>query len=449
MKIHFIAIGGSVMHSLAIALKTAGHTVSGSDDAIYEPSHSRLAAHGLLPSSLGWDAARISADLDAVILGMHAFTDNPELARAKELNLPIYSYPEFILHQSRNKQRVVVAGSFGKTTTTAMLMHILRKAGKEFDYMVGGQVPGFDNAVKLTETAPLIILEGDEYPASKLDMRPKFAVYEPHMVLLTGISWDHANVFPTEDAYVQVFESLVQQLPKAAMLVYNAEDPEVNRIAKKLSNDSHYLFSYKTPSYKVEKEGFVLKMGKSQPVKVIGRHNMSNIAAAIEAAKLLGLEEEECVNYIADFEGVGLRMQLIHDANTITVIRDFAHAPAKVAATISAAKERYKRRNLIAVVELHTFSSLSKNFLPTYKSTIEDADHKIVCVDAHALAAKRMEPISREEIVSAFGEKRVVYVTSADELRQAVAAARNHRDDVLLLMSSGNFMGVTPESLWA
>lgn len=449
MKLHFIAIGGSVMHSLAIALKTAGHTVSGSDDAIYEPSHSRLSANGLLPATLGWDAARITPDIDGVILGMHAFTDNPELARAKELNLPIYSYPEFILHQSRNKQRIVITGSFGKTTTTAMLMHILRKAGKDFDYMVGGQVQGFENAVRLTDTAPVIILEGDEYPASKLDMRPKFAVYEPHMAVLTGISWDHANVFPNEDVYIQVFESLVKNLPKAGMLVYNSEEAEVNRIAKKLSNDSHYLFPYKTPSYKVEKTGFILKMGKSQPVSVMGRHNMSNIAAAIEAAKLLGIEEEECVNHIGDFQGVGMRMQNIYSSDTLTVIRDFAHAPAKVAATIAATKEGYKRRNLIAVVELHTFSSLSKNFLPTYKSTIEQADHKIVCVDAHALAAKRMEAISRDEIVSAFGEKRVVYVTTADELRQAVAAARNHRDDVLLLMSSGNFMGVTPESLWS
>ena len=443
MTLHFIALGGSIMHSLAIALKQQGHTVTGSDDKIYDPAASKLRAQGLLPDAEGWHPARIHAGLDAVILGMHAFEDNPELAKARELNLPIYSFPDFIYQQSRHKQRIVIAGSYGKTTTTAMVMHVLQGVGKQFDYLVGAQVDGFDNPVRLTDEAPMIVLEGDEYLASRLDPRPKFLLYRPHIAVITGISWDHINVFPNEDVYEEQFANLLHQLEKAANIIYCEEDARLRALVETYTDaNSQYRHAYATPKYKVRNGQYEVKLeGEQAVVPLMGRHNMTNLAAAWRVCKQVGVEIEDFFRHMQTFKGASIRLEVQHESEAQVLIRDYAHAPAKVQASVEAVRERYPKRNLIAVVELHTFSSLNASYLPLYHKTLKKADHRIVYVNPEAVAQKRMPPITHDQLVGAFGAKDLVYVTNPAELTQAIQQAQGQRD-ALLLMSSGNFGGV-------
>jgi len=448
MNLHFIAIGGSIMHSLAIALKEQGHRVSGSDDHIYDPAASRLREHGLLPEEEGWHPECIHAELDAVILGMHAFEDNPELARARDLGLPIYSFPAFIFEQSRQKQRIVIAGSYGKTTTTAMVMHVLEAAGKKFDYMVGAQVEGFDNPVRLSDDAPVIVMEGDEYLASRIDPRPKFMLYKPHITVITGISWDHINVFPTEDVYEEQFANLLHDLEKAANIIYCEEDARLRALVETYTDaNSQYRHPYATPKYKVKNGRYEVKLeGEQAVVPLIGRHNMTNLAAAWRVCRQVGIEIEDFFQHMQSFKGAATRLELIEETPKQVLIRDYAHAPAKVKASVEAVHERYPDRKLIAVVELHTFSSLDANYLPFYQKTLKQADHCIVFVDPEAVARRRLPPITTDQLQGAFKEKNLVHVGSAQELLEAIAQARTGKD-ALLLMSSGNFGGLALDTL--
>ncbi len=442
MNVHFIAIGGSVMHNLAIALHQLGHKVSGSDDEIYDPAASRLQAHGLLPATQGWDATRIHAGLDAVIVGMHAKDGNPELDRAKALGLKIWSFPEFLYQHSRNKQRVVICGSHGKTTITSMVMHVLRGIGRKFDYMAGGQVEGFDTMVGLSDDAPIIILEGDEYLASPMDPRPKFLVYRPHIALISGIAWDHINVFPTEASYIAQFEQLVAQMPKAGAIVYNDEDKEVRRIIKRFAKpDEHYLHPYVTPDFRIRDHAFELRMGGDTRLQVIGRHNMSNLSGAWEVCKLLAVTQSQFLSQIATFKGAAKRMEKILDDGRNIIYKDFAHSPSKVKATAEAVLELFKKQQVVACLELHTFSSLNKNFLAQYRKTLKGLKHKIIFIDAHTLQMKNYPAISKAELVDAFGDDEILYATNVAELQQLVRNARNSGGNVFLMMSSGTFAG--------
>lgn len=442
MNVHFIAIGGSVMHNLAIALHQLGHKVSGSDDEIYDPARTRLQALGLLPATVGWDASRIHAGLDAVIVGMHAKEGNPELDRAKSLGVKIWSFPEFLYQHSRNKQRIVIGGSHGKTTITSMIMHVLRSMGRKFDYMAGGQVEGFETMVGLSDDAPIIILEGDEYLASPLDKRPKFRVYQPHIALISGIAWDHINVFPTEESYIAQFEQLVASMPKAGALVYNDEDKEVRRIIKRFAKpDEHYLHPYSTPDFRIRDGAFELRMGGDTRLQVIGRHNLSNIAGAWEVCKLLAVPQATFLRHIATFKGAAKRMEKIHDDGRSIIYKDFAHSPSKVKATVEAVLELYKKQQVVACLELHTFSSLNKNFLSQYRKTLKGLKHKIIFIDAHTLQMKNYPAISKAELVDAFGDDEIQYASNVTELQQLVRNAKAAGGNVFLMMSSGNFAG--------
>jgi UDP-N-acetylmuramate: L-alanyl-gamma-D-glutamyl-meso-diaminopimelate ligase len=442
MNVHFIAIGGSVMHNLAIALHQLGHKVSGSDDEIYDPARSRLLALGLLPATLGWNPDRIHAGLDAVIIGMHAKDGNPELDRAKALGIKIWSFPEFLYQHSRNKQRIVICGSHGKTTITSMIMHVLRGMGRKFDYMAGGQVEGFETMVGLSDDAPIIILEGDEYFASPLDKRPKFRVYQPHIALISGIAWDHINVFPTEDSYIAQFEQLVSQMPKAGAIVYNDEDKEVRRIIKRFSKpDEHYLHPYATPDFRIRDNAFELRMKGDTRLQVIGRHNLSNISGAWEVCKLLAVTQEAFLTHIATFKGAAKRMEKIHDDGQSIIYKDFAHSPSKVKATVEAVLELYKKQQVVACLELHTFSSLNKGFIGQYRKTLKGLKHKIIFIDAHTLQMKNYPPISKAELVDAFGDDEILYATNVADLQHLIRGARSGGGNVFLMMSSGNYAG--------
>jgi len=449
MKVHFIAIGGSIMHSLAIALKRQGHEVSGSDDHIFDPARTRLVENGLLPDADGWQTDRIHPELDAVILGMHAFEDNAELARANELNIPVFSFPEFIFQHSQQKQRVVIAGSYGKTTITSMVMHVLEGVGKKFDYMVGAQVAGFDNPVRLSDDAPVIIMEGDEYLASRIDRRPKFLLYKPHMVVISGISWDHINVFPTEDIYEEQFALLLQGLPKAGDIIYNEGDARLRAMVETYTDaNSQYRYAFKTPKYKLKGEKYEVKLeGEAAQVPIIGKHNMTNLAAAWRVCKQLGVTIERFFQQIQTFKGAAIRLEVKEESENWTLIRDYAHAPAKVAASVAAVRERYKDRNLIAVVELHTFSSLNAQFLPFYKNSLKGPEHRIVYVDPEAVSRRRMPEITTQQLVEAFGDKGMVHVSTPEALSAAISSAKSGNKDVCLLMSSGNFGGMDIENL--
>lgn len=436
------------MHSLAIALKEAGHNVSGSDDQIYDPARSKLEKHGILPEADGWDPGKITEDIDAVILGMHAFHDNPELARAKELDLATYSFPEFIFEHARNKHRIVIAGSYGKTTVTSMIIHVLDKAGRAFDFLVGASLPGLDNSVRLSEEAPLIVLEGDEYLASKLDPRPKFLLYQPHMIVINGISWDHINVFETEEKYHQQFKDLLDCIEKAGTVIYNKEDEVLANMAEDyIQDESLYVYDFTTPKYEIGSEGFTIELeGEKQLLSVIGKHNMQNVRAAWMVCQLLGIEIRDFLDHMADFKGASSRLELVHEQEERIIYKDFAHAPAKVQATVQAVREKFQERKLVACVELHTFSSLNQKFLPHYKDTLEHADHKIVFVDPHATEKRKMDPISKEDLVQGFGDESLIYVKNSDELLSAISSLEAEKD-VLLMMSSGNFGGLDWEEL--
>ncbi|MEO0897120.1 MAG: Mur ligase family protein [Bacteroidota bacterium] len=447
MKVHFIAMGGSIMHSLAIALKKNGHEVSGSDDQIFDPARTRLMEEGLLPEE-GWHIDRIHQGLDAIILGMHAFEDNPELKRALELNIPIYSFPEFVAKESAGKQRIVITGSAGKTTITSMIMHVLKKMGKNFDYMVGAQVAGFENPVRISQDAPVIIIEGDEYLSSRIDKKPKFLHYHPHTLVVSNISWDHINVFPSEQIYVEQFEKLVNGLEKASSVVYFEEDPKVKDVVEaQTDTEIHYLIPYSIPEYDVKEDGFYLSLGNEKGLmSVIGAHNMANIHAAWKVCELLSVEAKDFIIHISTFIGAGIRLETIKEEQGKIVIRDYAHAPSKVMASVDAVKSRYPSKNVIACLELHTFSSLNKEFIPHYHESLKPADKKLVFVDPKAIQKKRMEPLKEDFIKSSFGEEHLNFVESKDEI-EAFLADNASGNDVFLMMSSGNFSGLDLHNL--
>lgn len=447
MKIHFIAIGGSAMHNLALALAQKGYTVTGSDDAIFEPSLSRLKKQGIAPNSLGWFPDKITSDIDAVILGMHAHSDNPELQKAKELNLKIYSYPEFLYEQSKNKTRVVIAGSHGKTTITSMVLHVLNYHQVDVDYMVGAQLEGFDTMVKLTDTNEFMILEGDEYLSSPIDLRSKFLLYQPNIALLSGIAWDHINVFPTFESYKQPFLNFVNTISQGGALIYNEEDKEVVEVAEQSSN---YLkkFPYHTPNYVIKDEKVYLQTSEGElQLSLFGRHNLLNLEGARLVCNQIGIQNEAFYEAILSFKGASRRLEKIYDTNEYIVYKDFAHAPSKVMATVKAVKENFSNKRLVACLELHTYSSLNPEFLKQYKNTLDKADEALVFYSEDALKIKRMEPISKELIINSF-EKNNLQVFTDPVILENYLKEIDKNNSIFLMMSSGNYGGINLDSIF-
>ncbi|WP_109299510.1 UDP-N-acetylmuramate--L-alanine ligase [Aquimarina sp. AU474] len=441
MRVHFIAIGGSAMHNLAIALHQKGYQVSGSDDAIFEPSKSRLERHGLLPNELGWFAERITSDLDAIILGMHAKQDNVELLKAQELGLTIYSYPEFLYEQSKNKTRVVIGGSHGKTTITSMILHVLHYHEKEVDYMVGAQLDGFDTMVHLTEENDFMVLEGDEYLSSPIDRRPKFHLYQPNIALVSGIAWDHINVFPTYENYVKQFEVFMSSIVNGGALVYNEEDNEVKNLAEQTENPIR-KFAYTTPKYRIENGKTMLDTPEGEmPIEIFGGHNLSNLAGAKWICQHMGIDEDDFYEAIASFKGASKRLEKIAENQTTVAYKDFAHSPSKVKATTTAVKEQYKDRNVIACLELHTYSSLNAEFLKEYEGALNAADKAVVFYSPDAVKIKQLEEVSADQIEKAFNRKDLLIYTNPEEF-QHYLKQENFSNAVLLLMSSGNYGGL-------
>ena len=438
-KIHFISIGGSVMHNLAIELHLKGYIVTGSDDEIYEPSASRLAQYDLLPAVTGWFPEKVTGDLEAVILGMHARQDNPELAKARELGIKVYSYPEYIFEKSQSKQRVVIAGSHGKTTTTSMILHVLKYHNRIFNYLVGAQIEGFDNMVKLSENAPVIVIEGDEYFTSPIDPTPKFMHYQPHIALISGIAWDHFNVFPTWESYVKQFELLADSLPKAGAIIFDETDDMLAVIGQKERPDVS-IIPYNVHPNKIENGKTILLTADQGeiPILVFGNHNMKNISGAYAVCERLGITDKEFYQAIQTFKGASKRLELLGGNDSVSIYRDFAHAPSKVEATTTALKQQYPDRQLVACAELHTFSSLNKDFLKQYRRKLAAADIAIVYYNPLTLEHKKLEPISEEEIRTAFKRDDLKIFTSWADLNSFLRSLR-WKDSNLLLMSSGTF----------
>lgn len=445
-KVHFIAVGGSVMHNLAMALHLKGYKVSGSDDEIFEPSRSRLEKYNILPDKIGWDVEKITPDLDAVILGMHARRDNPELVKAMELGLKIYSYPEYIFEQSKDKQRIVIAGSHGKTTITSIIIHVLHYLGREFDYLVGASLEGFETMVRLSD-APLIVIEGDEYFTSPLDHTPKFLKYNHHIGLISGVSWDHVNVFPTFDDYVKQFDAFADATPKAGTLIYSESDPMATVICSKERKDVTTI-EYKIPKHKI-KNGVAYLVddnGNEVPLQVFGKHNLLNISGAFSTLKRIGVTPEEFYAAIPSFKGAANRLQLLAEGESTLVYKDFAHAPSKVEATTLAVKEQYPERKLTACLELHTYSSLNKSFLSQYQDTLNYADMPVVYYNPKTIAHKKLEPITDEDIKTAFGIKNLRVFQRSAEL-ESFLLSQDWQGNNLLMMSSGNFDGLDLKKL--
>ncbi len=444
-RVHFIAIGGAAMHNLALALsKKKDYEITGSDDEIFEPSYSRLKEKGLLPEKMGWFPEKIHSNLNAVILGMHAREDNPELLRAKELGIKIYSFPEFLYQQTRSKTRIVVGGSHGKTTTTAMILYVLKKMKIKADYMVGAQIEGFENMVSLSYEARIAIFEGDEYLTSPLDKRPKFHIYKPHIGILTGIAWDHINVFPTFDIYVQQFRTFVELMETQARLIYFSGDENLKRITKDAESFRRDIvtFPYNTPKYEIRDGITYVKTRKGEvPLKIFGEHNLQNMEAARLACKQIGVLEDDFYRAIADFTGASNRLQKIAETPTAVAFKDFAHSPSKLKATVKAVKKQYPDRKLIACMELHTFSSLTEDFLPEYEGSMKDADEALVYYDPEVVAHKKLTHISPRKVKEAFGGKNLTVFTDRDTLQETLRAM-DFTNSALLLMSSGNFSGI-------
>ncbi|MDD4198768.1 MAG: Mur ligase family protein [Paludibacter sp.] len=441
-RVHFIAIGGAAMHNLAIAIsKKDDYIVTGSDDEIFEPSYSKLKEHNLLPEKTGWFPERIHKNLSAVILGMHAREDNPELLRAKELKLKIYSFPEYLFQQTRNKTRIVVGGSHGKTSTTAMILYVLKKLKMEADYMVGAQIEGFDNMVKLSYESRIAVFEGDEYLTSPIDLRPKFHLYKPHIAVLTGIAWDHINVFPTIEKYVEQFKKFVDLMEMQGRFIYFDGDTELNKIAETLRRDI-VPFPYNTPDHEVIKGITYLKTRKGNiPLKIFGEHNLQNLHAARLACKQIGVSEEQFNKAISDFPGASNRMQKISETDTSVAFKDFAHSPSKLRTTVHAVRLQYPDKKLIACMELHTFSSLTGSFLPQYAGCMEEADVAFVYFNPEVIKHKGLTPIDPEKVKQAFGGSNLSVYTDTEAL-QAKLRNMNYDNTALLLMTSGNFSGI-------
>jgi UDP-N-acetylmuramate: L-alanyl-gamma-D-glutamyl-meso-diaminopimelate ligase len=441
MNVHFIAIGGAAMHNLALALHNKGYQVTGSDDEIFEPSKSRLNAKGLLPETYGWYPEKIHTGLDAIVLGMHAKADNPELLKAQELGLKIYSYPEFLYEQSKNKTRVVIGGSHGKTTITSMILHVMHYHDKDVDYMVGAQLEGFDVMVKLTEENDFMVLEGDEYLSSPIDRRPKFHLYKPNIALLSGIAWDHINVFPTYDNYVEQFRIFVDSIVSGGSITYNEEDLEVKRVVEASENAIRKL-PYKTPNYMVENGQTLLETPEGAlPIEVFGKHNLNNLAGAKWICQHMGIDEDAFYEAIATFKGASKRLEKIAESKTSVAYKDFAHSPSKVEATTKAVKEQYANRTLLACLELHTYSSLNAEFLKEYKGALDAADVAVVFYSPHAVEIKKLKEVTHEQIANAFERDDLIIYTNPNDFKEFLFS-QDFNNKALLLMSSGNYGGL-------
>ena len=443
MKIHLIAIGGSAMHNMAIALSLKGFEVSGSDDAIFDPSKSRLEKYNLLPKKMGWNPQNIDDSIDAIILGMHAREDNPELLRAKELNIPIYSYPEYIYNQSQNKKRIVIGGSHGKTSITSMILHVLNLLGMDCDYMVGAQLNGFEAMFRLSEDAPIIILEGDEYLSSPIDRRPKFHWYKPDIAVLSGIAWDHINVFPTFENYIDQFRTFKNDVKET--LIYCEDDMELCKLAKEGTNCQ--LKSYSTPDFTIENgQTFVSDHGIKYSLEIFGDHNLQNCNAARMVCNELGISNEDFYTSISSFKGAANRLELVKRGAQSVIYKDFAHSPSKLKATTKAMKQQFTNRKLVACMELHTFSSLNKEFLEQYKGAMDSADVAIVYFSEKAIAHKKLDPISKQQVLNAFGVKQLVVINNSELLFDYLSSL-NWTNKNLLMMSSGTFDGLPMNDL--
>lgn len=445
-KVHFIAIGGAVMHNLALALHRKGFVVTGSDDEIYDPAKSRLSVAGILPAQMGWFPERVTSDLNAVILGMHARKDNPELLKAIELGIKVYSFPEYVYEQSRDKKRVVIAGSHGKTSITSIILHVLAYHNRNFDYLVGAQIEGFDLMVKLTEDAPVIIIEGDEYLSSPIEMRSKFLFYHPQIALISGIAWDHFNVFPTFDSYIGTFETFVGGFEKDSVLLFDVTDAEAKKVGEK-APDGVEQIPYQAYPYEVrDGKTFLQTPNGEVGLEIFGEHNMKNLNGARIILEKIGISEDAFFEAIKTFKGAAKRLETLGKNNSTHVFRDFAHAPSKVGATTAAVKELYEDRKLVAAYELHTYSSLNKDFLPHYEGKLNDADVAVVFYSPHTLEMKKMPPISKEDVKTYFGREDLIVLTTKEELSELIAG-QNWSNANLLLMSSGTFGGTDLQEL--
>lgn len=440
MNIHFISIGGAVMHNMALALYKKGYIITGSDDEIYEPAKSRLDKYGLLPTKMGWDVNNIHEGLDAIILGMHARIDNPELIKAKELGIKIYSFPEYMYEQTKDKLRIIVGGSHGKTTTTAMILHVLQKCNVEFDYLVGSKLDGFETMVGLSNSSKIAVFEGDEYLTSAIDLRPKFYVYKGDIGIITGIAWDHINVFPTFENYIEQFKIFVEALPENGSIIYSNNDLEVEKLIG-AANIKAKKIPYVTPSFEVKGGVVYIKPNQTEvALKFFGTHNLQNMMAAKQACKAAGVSEEQFFEAIQSFKGTAKRLETIFENINSLIIRDFAHAPSKLKATVNAVRELNPERKLIAVYELHTFSSLNKDFLPQYHNSMQAADVKAVLFSKHALEMKKMPMLNEAEVAVGFGNDVKVF-TDKNELSEFIKSHYTQNEN-LLLMSSGTFDGM-------
>lgn len=445
MKIHFIAIGGSAMHNLAIALKLKGFNVSGSDDEIFEPAKSRLEKHSLLPNEIGWNPDKIDNTIDAVILGMHAKSDNPELLKAKKLGLKIYSYPEYLYEASKDKTRIVVGGSHGKTTITAMILHVMQNLGIATDYMVGAKLEGFDVMVKMSD-APYMVLEGDEYLSSTLDPRPKFHLYQPNIAIINGIAWDHINVFPTFNIYVEQFKIFADKITENGSLVYFQDDENICNIAKQARNDVKKL-PYREITHRIENNRtIVICEGKEYPLQIFGKHNLINLNAAMTALEQIGVKKSDFLSAIQSFKGASKRLEIVKENKEQAFYTDFAHSPSKLQATVEAMKTQYGERKLTACMELHTFSSLTKEFLIQYKGCMQLVDTAAIYFNSHALELKRLPNLDKEMIYEAFGKEGLQIFTTKEEVYNFIKANSQNGENILM-MSSSNFGGLDLKEL--
>lgn len=441
MNVHFIAIGGSAMHNLALALHNKGYQVTGSDDTIFEPSKSRLEVKGLLPETFGWFPEKVTGNLDAIVLGMHAKADNPELLKAQELGLKIYSYPEFLYEQSKHKTRVVIGGSHGKTTITSMILHVMHYHDRDVDYMVGAQLEGFDIMVKLTDDNDFIVLEGDEYLSSPIDRRPKFHLYKPNIALLSGIAWDHINVFPTYENYVEQFSIFVDSIVKGGSINYNEEDSEVKRVVEASENPIRKI-AYNTPEYTVDNGETLLETPEGpMPIEIFGKHNLNNLAGAKWICQHMGIDEDDFYEAISTFKGASKRLEKIAESKTSVAYKDFAHSPSKVKATTNAVKEQYENRTLVACLELHTYSSLNAEFLKEYKGALDAADVAVVFYSPHAVEIKKLDSVSEQQIADAFQREDLIIYTNPEDFKNYLFSQK-FDNKALLLMSSGNYGGL-------
>lgn len=441
MNIHFIAIGGSAMHNLALALYQKGYKITGSDDTIFEPSKSRLEKNGLLPKEFGWFPNKITSDLDAVILGMHAKPNNVELLKAQEIGLKIYSYPEFLYEQSKDKTRVVIGGSHGKTTITSMILHVLNYHEIEVDYMVGAQLDGFETMVHLTSENEFIVLEGDEYLSSPIDMRPKFHLYKPNIALLSGIAWDHINVFPTFENYVEQFSIFTNSLANGGIMVYNEEDSIVKEVVEG-SESPIKTYSYETPVYKIVNGTTLIETNEGElPLEIFGKHNLQNMAGAKWICQHMGVGEDEFYEAIVSFKGASKRLEKIAESDSTVIFKDFAHSPSKVEATTNAVKAQYSDRTVFACLELHTYSSLNAEFLKEYEGALNAADKAVVFYSPHVVEIKKLEEVSFDQIKKAFNRDDLIIYTNPEEFRNYLFS-QDLSNSALLLMSSGNYGGL-------